>query len=87
MPCQISPRRTCNPGGDTMKIGCRYHRFLIYNVKRTTKIDGMGPFKAIQKYQNRAARLVTRNFNRDVSNQILFEHLNWLNVEKGCEIL
>ena len=44
MLCQISPRRTCNPCGNTMKISLRYHRLLIYDVKRTTKIDGMGPF-------------------------------------------
>ena len=28
-----------------MKMSSRYHRLLIYDVKRTTKIDGMGPFK------------------------------------------
>ena len=28
-----------------MKISSRYHRLLIYDEKRTTKIDGMGPFK------------------------------------------
>ena len=28
-----------------MKISCRYHRVLINDVKRTTKIDGMAPFK------------------------------------------
>ena len=27
-------------------MSSRYHRLLIYDVKRTTKIDGMGPFKA-----------------------------------------
>ena len=25
-------------------MSSRYHRLLIYDVKRTTKIDGMGPF-------------------------------------------
>ena len=29
----------------SMKISFRYHRLLIYDIKRTTKIDGMGPFK------------------------------------------
>ena len=24
----------------------RYHGLLIYDIERTTKIDGMGPFKA-----------------------------------------
>ena len=43
--CQISPRRVCNRCGCTMKISCRYHRYLIYEVKTTTKIDGMDPFK------------------------------------------
>ena len=42
---QISPRRTCNPCGSTMRISSRYQRLLIFDVKRTTKIDGMGPFK------------------------------------------
>ena len=27
------------------KISSRYRRLLIYDVKRTTKINGMGPFK------------------------------------------
>ena len=39
------PRRACNSFGFTMKMSSRYHRLLIYGVKRTTKIDGMGPFK------------------------------------------
>ena len=43
---RIPPRRACNPCGYTMKISCRYHRLLIYDVKRTTKIDGMGPYNA-----------------------------------------
>ena len=37
----ILPRRACNPCGYTMKISYRYHRLLIYDVKGTTKIDGM----------------------------------------------
>ena len=45
MHCPLSPKRMCNPCGYTMKINSRYHRLLIYDVKRTTKIDGMGPFK------------------------------------------
>ena len=44
MHCRISPRRACNPCGYTMKISSRYHRLLIYDVKSTTKIDGMGLF-------------------------------------------
>ena len=44
MHCRISPRRACNPCGYTMKMSSRYHRLLIYDVKRTTEIDGMGPF-------------------------------------------
>ena len=47
MHCCISPRRACNPCGYTMKISSRYHRLLIYDVKRTTKIDGIGPFKMV----------------------------------------
>ena len=42
---RFSPRRTFKPCGYKMKISCRYHRLLIYDVKRTTKIDGMGPSK------------------------------------------
>ena len=42
---RISPRRACNQCGYTIKMSSGYHRLLIYNVKRTTKIDGMGPFK------------------------------------------
>ena len=47
MHCRISPRRTCNPCGYSMKISSRYHiyRLLIFDFKRTTKIDGMGLFK------------------------------------------
>ena len=45
MHLEIAPRRSCNPSGYTMKISCRYHRLLIYDVTKTTKIDGMGPFK------------------------------------------
>ena len=26
-------------------MSSRYHRLLIYDVKRTTEIDSMGPFK------------------------------------------
>ena len=45
MHCQISTTRKCNPCSYTTKISSRYHWLLIYDVKRTTKIDGMGPFK------------------------------------------
>ena len=27
------------------EISARYHRLLIYDEKRNTEIDGMGPFK------------------------------------------
>ena len=37
---RISPRRVCNPCGYTM----------IYDVQRTTKIDGMGPFNIDMKH-------------------------------------
>ena len=42
---RFSPRRTCILCSCTMKISLRYHRLLIYDVKRTAKIDGMDPFK------------------------------------------
>ena len=41
---RISPIRGCNPCGYTMKMSSRYHKLLIYDVKLTTKIDGLGPF-------------------------------------------
>ena len=47
MYCQISPRRACNPCVYTMKTSSRYHRLMIYDVKRNSKIDGMGPFKLL----------------------------------------
>ena len=33
-----------------MKISSTFHRLLIYDVKRTTQIDGMGPFKNLSYY-------------------------------------
>ena len=44
--CQIKPR-SFQSSDLLMKIDSRGHRFLINNVKRNTKIDGMGPFKSI----------------------------------------
>ena len=44
MQCQISPRRAWNPCGYTMKMSSRHHRLLIFDVKRSAKIDGMGTF-------------------------------------------
>ena len=44
MHCRISPRRTCNSCGFTIFISSSYHRLLSNNVKRDSKIDGMGPF-------------------------------------------
>ena len=44
---RISPRRACNTCGYTMKMSSRFHKLLICDVKRTTKIDGMGPFKLL----------------------------------------
>ena len=46
MPYQISPEEHTTHGY-TMKMSSRYHRLLIYYVKRTTKIDGMGPFNQV----------------------------------------
>ena len=36
------------PCGYTMEMGSRYHRLLIYDVKRNTKIDGMGAYNKTQ---------------------------------------
>ena len=47
MHCRISSRRTCNPCCYTVKLSYRYHRLLVYDVKRTSKIEGMGPFKKV----------------------------------------
>ena len=47
--CRISPRRTCTLCGFTMKISSRGQRHFIYNVKRNTKRDGMGPFNEATK--------------------------------------
>ena len=30
----------------TMKMSSRYHRLLIYDVKRNSEIDDMGPFQS-----------------------------------------
>ena len=45
MHCTFLPRRTCNPCGYRTKMSSVYHRRLIYDVKRTSKIESMGPFK------------------------------------------
>ena len=59
MHCRTSPKRSCNSyGSNTMKISSRYHRLLIYDVKRTTKIDGMGPFNFIYEKNLIAVRNV-----------------------------
>ena len=51
MYCRISQRRMCKPCAYTVKISSRYRRHLIYDVKRTTKIDGMGPFNKLFIYR------------------------------------
>ena len=42
MHCRISLRRTLIPGGFTMLISSRYHRLLSNDVKRKSKLEGMG---------------------------------------------
>ena len=44
---RISPRKSCNPCGNTMEISSGYLMLLIYDVKRTIKINGMGPFNSL----------------------------------------
>ena len=66
MHCQISARRTCNPCGYTMKMSSMYHRLLIYNVKRSTKIKGMGPFKPL--YQIYRFSNNNNNYNNNNNN-------------------
>ena len=61
MHCQISPRKTCNPCGCTMKISSWCHRLLFYEVKRTTRIDGMGPFNNVSVIANFIPKLQKQN--------------------------
>ena len=44
MQCQILPRRLVWLYSENH---CRYHRLFIYDVERTTKINGMCPFNKI----------------------------------------
>ena len=81
MHCQISPRRACNPFGYTMKISSLYHRLLIFDVKLTTKTDGMGSFKP---YFLEATKNVTLYFQIN-SNYMQYcsnssEHIYYLNL-------
>ena len=41
----------------------RYHRLLIYNIKRNTKIDGIGPFNALLQYEYDINKEVFNNNN------------------------
>ena len=45
MHCQTLTRGMCNLCGYTKKMSSGYCRLLSYDVKRNTKIDGMGTFK------------------------------------------
>ena len=47
----------CSPCDYTMKMSSRYHRLLIYDVKKFTKIDGMGPFNTAVKYSLYGAKI------------------------------
>ena len=82
MHCQISPRKTCNPCGCTMKISSRCHRLLFYEVKRTTRIDGMGPFNNVSVIANFIPKLQKQNMTppnmRHVLNDwIIFNYNNF----------
>ena len=46
----ISPRRNVQPLWFYNEISSRYQGLSLYDVKRSTKIDGMGPFKNFKKY-------------------------------------
>ena len=54
-----------------MKMSSWYHKLLIYDVKRTTKLDGMGPFKrsmyqyAKHKIYKSNIMLLTVNYYND----------------------
>ena len=41
---EFYPEERANPCGFTIKMSSTYHRLLIYDVKRTTKIDSMGMY-------------------------------------------
>ena len=47
MHCRISPGRTCNLSGFTMEIRSTYHMLLVCDIKRNSKIDGMGDFNSL----------------------------------------
>ena len=61
---RLLPRRACNSFGFTVKMSSRYRRLLIYDVKRTTKIDGMGPFYCAENCMKKIwANLITFHYN------------------------
>ena len=58
----------CNPCGFTIENSYRYHGLLINNVKRTTKIDGMGPFNlSLRLSANLSAALCVGDIHQPTS--------------------
>ena len=50
--------------GFTMKMSSRCHRLLIYDVKRTTKIEGMGSFNCAENCMKKIwANFITFHYN------------------------
>ena len=47
-----------------MKMSSRYHKVLIYDVKWTTKIDGMGPFNV--KLSSPKENLLLQNYSTEI---------------------
>ena len=73
----------CNPCGNTIKISLRYHRLLIYDVKRTTKIDGMDPFNFSGRLMIPDDLVLLSNFSVPVvCKAIFFMIIFWLNSVK-----
>ena len=46
---ELHPKE-CTSCDFTMEITSRYHRLFIYDVKRNTKIEGMGPTNPTPNY-------------------------------------
>ena len=42
---------------------------------------------AIQRFQNRAARICTGCYDHDVESSVLIKSLSWLNVKERCDFL
>ena len=78
MHCQISPRITCNPCGNTTKISLRYHRLLIYDVKRTTKTVWVPLKQKLESTHVPIKMLINHNKNSYMGVKHSLINLQWL---------